>query len=211
MSKIETIELFPVKVFRTTCEHHNHIKKYMMDNVYEKFLEHGPNDEFQQTYTDYVEGATFIHWPYLYKLYEPTIYKLLQEIGFRSVHSCKVSMTGWYNFTTHTTRQFIHDHMGGPSTIQFSAVHYVCLSKTSAGTIYHNPYTKFMKATTPTKNIDLIPKYFTNFNLCPTVNEGDIVIFPSWLDHCIPPHLDGSLRVTNALNICLRLDNSDGN
>jgi hypothetical protein len=209
MSTVETIELFPVKIFKTKCLNQDKIKKYLMDNVYPDFVKKGPNDLTQNTYTDYIDGATFVHWPRLYALYESSIKELLQQIGFQTA-DWQVTATGWYNFTTNSTRMFVHDHTGGPSTIQFAVVHYVNLENNSQGTVFQNPWAKNMKMTTPTKDLKLIPDYFLKFNDCPVVEEGDMVLFPSWLDHSVPLHTNGSLRVTTALNIVLRVDNSDG-
>ena len=210
MSSVETLNLFPVSVFKTRCQNHDVIKKYMMDMVYQDFVKKGPNDKTQNTYTDYVDGATFVHWPYLHSLYEPTISLMLQQIGFKDASKVSVKLNGWYVFTTHSTACFVHDHMGGPSTIQFSAVHYVSLEEGSRGTVFMNPWAKLMKATTPSKDFKYVPDYYLNFNRCPEVSEGDIVLFPSWLDHCVPEHTNETLRITNAINIMIRLDNSDG-
>lgn len=209
MNTVETINLFPVTMFKTKCENHSKIKKYLMDAVYPDFVKKGPNDLTQNTYTDYIDGATFIHWPHLYSLYQPTIKVLLEQIGFRTPE-WSVAMTGWYNFTTSSNKLFVHDHVGGPSTIQFAAVHYVNLEEGANGTVYQNPWAKQMKMTSPTKDLNFIPNYFLKFNECPKVSEGDIVLFPSWLDHNVPLHTNGSLRVTSALNIVLRVDKSDG-
>jgi len=41
------------------------------------------------------------------------------------------------------------------------------------------------------------------------VQEGDILFFPSWLDHTAPQHTSGNLRITNAVNVMMRLKNHD--
>ena len=41
------------------------------------------------------------------------------------------------------------------------------------------------------------------------VEEGDIVLFPSWMDHSAPKHTSNSLRIVNAVNIMMRLKNQD--
>jgi hypothetical protein len=206
---VESIDLFPIQIFKKRCSNHDTIKKYMIDMVYQDFINKGPNDKRQNAYTDYVEGATFIHWPYLYSLYESDIKSMLAAVGF-SIPNIKISLKGWYMFTEHSESMLVHDHTGGPSTIQFAVVHYINLEKDSKGTVFHNPWARSMKATTPTKDIKLIPNYYLNFNNCPDVVEGDIVMFPAWLDHNVPMHDNNTLRVTNALNVTVRLDNSDG-
>ena len=40
-SKVEKINLFPVKICKTKCQNHEKIKKFMMDFVYDHFCKHG--------------------------------------------------------------------------------------------------------------------------------------------------------------------------
>ena len=209
-SKVEKINLFPVKICKTKCQNHEKIKKFMMDFVYDHFCKHGPNNDFGDVYTDYIPGAVQINWMHLYNLYRPSILNLLESIGIEDIYRWQINMKGWYNFTTSTDQIFFHDHVGGPSTIQFAVVHYVNLNETSEGTVFQNPYFDKLRSVIPTKNINLTPEYFLNSLQTPSVEEGDIILFPSWLLHSFPIHSNGSLRVTNALNIMLRVDNSDG-
>jgi hypothetical protein len=210
MSEVEKIDIFPVTIFKIKSRNHEIIKKYMIDKVYDRFVKDGCNDEWQQTYTDYVPGAAMVHWPYLFDLYQPDVEEILKAIGMQSHVKWDVRLTGWYNFTTHCEKNFIHDHMGGPSVINLAMVHYVSLEKDTHGTVFQNPNMKLMKASCPTKDLTKLPSYWTGFNICPDVEEGDIVIFPSWLDHCIPAHTNGTLRITNAVNIILRAEDRDG-
>ena len=207
---VEEINLFPIKICKTKCKNHDKIKKLMMDFVYDSFCTHGPNNEFGDVYTDYLPGAVQINWPHLYSLYKPSILDLLEGIGIENVTNWRIVMKGWYNFTTETNNTFFHDHVGGPSTIQFAAVHYVNLNRGSKGTLFQNPYFNKLKSVIPTKNMNLSPNYFAHSLEFPEVEEGDIIIFPSWLYHSHSVHTDGSLRITNALNIMMRIDNSDG-
>jgi len=45
----------------------------------------------------------------------------------------------------------------------------------------------------------------------PKVEEGDIILFPSWLKHSSPAHKENKLRVTIATNLMLKTPNdTDG-
>jgi hypothetical protein len=214
MSNIETIPLFPVQVYKIKLANHDKIKKHLMDNVYPYFEKHGPNDPIQNTLTDYghMKEAAYCHWPSLLDWYKPDVHAILNEMGFNFKRfPWQVRMKGWYNFCNTNTSAFVHDHAGGPSTIQFSAVHYVHMGDQSNATVFNNPNSKLIKATTPTKNFDYLPHYFSDFMRMPVVEEGDLVLFPSWLDHYAPYKSDGGLRVTTALNIMMRVDDGDGN
>ena len=214
MNNISTIPLFPLNIYKIKVSEHETIKKHLMDRVYPHFLKHGANDLVQNTLTDYghTADAAYCHWPMLLDLYTPDITKILTTIGFDfKKHPWKVRMKGWYNFSTSNTAQWVHDHAGGPSTIQFSAIHYVSLGEGAQATVFNNPWRKLLKATTPTKNFDYLPDYFKEFARMPEVEEGDLILFPSWLDHFAPKFTAGSLRITTALNIMMRVDNGDGN
>jgi uncharacterized protein (TIGR02466 family) len=214
MSNVTPISLFPIDVYKIKVTEHEKIKKYLMDHVHPHFVKHGANDRIQNTLTDYgfTADAAYCHWPFLLDLYKPDIMKILTSIGFNfKKHPWQVKMKGWYNMCTSNTATFVHDHTGGPTTIQFSAVHYVKLGDDNNATVFKNPNGKNIKATTPTKNFDYLPDYFINFQRMPEVEEGDLILFPSWLDHYVPNYNAGNLRITTALNIMMRVDDGDGN
>jgi hypothetical protein len=169
------------------------------------------NDPAQNTFTDYglTPNSAWVNWEYLYSLYMPDVKTVLKEIGFH-VDQTRIKLQGWYNFTEHNTSEFTHDHTGGPTTIQFSAVHFVTLGESSAPTALINPNTKMIKSTIPTKNLDHLPSYFKSWKIIPDAKEGDIIFFPSWLDHHAPYHDSGELRITTAFNIMLGVDNKEG-
>ena len=214
MSNVTPIPLFPVDVYKIKVTEHEKIKKYLMDHIHPQFLKNGANDPIQNTFTDYgfTADAAYCHWPFLLDLYKPDIIKILTTIGFDfKKHPWQIKMKGWYNLCTSNTATFVHDHMGGPTAIQFSAVHYVKLGSDNNATVFKNPNGKNIKATTPTKNFDYLPDYFINFQRMPEIEEGDLILFPSWLDHYVPHYSAGNLRITTALNIMMRVDDGDGN
>jgi hypothetical protein len=214
MTNIEKITMFPVELYKIKVTKHEQIKKYFMDNVYPHFEKYGPNDPVQNTLTDYgfTRDAAYCHWPMLYEWYKPDIQQILENIGFDfKRYPWQFKMKGWYNMCTSNTATFNHDHMGGPTTIQFSAVHYVKLGQENNATVFKNPNGKYIKGTTPTKNFDYLPECFYDFQRMPEIEEGDLVLFPSWLDHYVPHYTAGNLRITTALNIMMRVDDGDGN
>lgn len=207
---VERNTLFQTDVYKTQATHHSMIKKYMMDTVYPHFLKNGPNDVMQNQYTDYMPGAVSWNWQYIASLYKKDIAKMLEAIGFNLQLPWQILIRPWYNFTTYNTKEFVHDHTGGPSTINFAAVHYVHFDDTCEGTVFLNPNGKEIKASLPTKNRDYLPRYFLEYKRSIPTSEGDLVMFPSWLDHHVPPHTSNSLRVVIAMNIMLRIDDMDG-
>jgi hypothetical protein len=205
MSEIVNIPLFPVPLFKLKVTNHEKIKKYLMDTIHPHFLKNEINDKYANVYTDYIPGAVKAPWKMLNKFYEEDIEEFLKATGIDFSKGWSYKFTCWYGMMTETKNSLVHDHTGGPSTIQWSGVHYVVLDtdKDSGGTIFNNPNARMMKGVIPTKNTSKIPDlYRPNDQQC-IVEEGDLVMFPSWLDHRTPDH-SGSLRVIVAMNIMLK-------
>jgi hypothetical protein len=181
-----------------------------MKHVYPKFKDLGPNGGLQKIYTDYLPNSgAMIHWPYIYDRYKEDVYSILSEIGFDMKQPWDVKFKGWYNFTTNNNEEWVHDHMGGASNINYAFTHYVHLEDDDDGTVFLNPNYKMIRASMPTKNINYLPESAFNDRYQVNVEEGDIVMFPSWLDHTAPKHESGNLRIVNAVNVLMRLTNQD--
>jgi len=210
MSDIINIPLFPVNLFKIRMRNHKKIKNYIVNTVVPNFEKHGPNDKNSKAYTDYVPGAIDAPWKILSTFYDEDIQDFLKKTGVNFDKGWTYKVTCWYGLMTNSTTQFVHDHIGGPTTIQWSGVHYVVLDEKSSGTIFLNPNSKLMKAVMPTKNYNEIPEIYFPVEQGVIVEEGDMVFFPSWLEHHTPSHTTDSLRAVVALNIMLRYDNKDG-
>ncbi len=150
-----------------------------------------------------------IHWPYIYERYDEDVKEILTEIGFDVTQPWDIRLKGWYNFTTNNDEEWSHDHMGGSSNINYAFVHYVTVEDENDGTIFFNPNYKLIRAIMPTKNINYLPESFFNDRYQIKVEEGDIVFFPSWMDHSAPKHTTNNLRITNAVNVMMKLTNQD--
>ena len=215
-NEIEEINLFPVKVCKTKCEQHEIIKKFVLDSVYDHFVEHGPNAGIPDdgspgdSYTDYVPGAKEIYWNHLYGFYTKPVKRLLTSMGIPEIDKWQIKLKGWYNLTTRKPQLNIHEHVGGPSTISFAVVHYLELGDGALSTIFMNPNRDKLKLISPTKDLGYLPEYFLYNYEKIEVEEGDMIMFPAWMPHSMPVHTKGTLRATNALNVILRIDNSDG-
>jgi len=211
MTSVTNMPLFPVPVFKFKASNHDKIKKYMLDNVYPQFLKNGVNDKLAQAYTDYVPGATKVPWQILEKFYYEDIKQFLEHTGIDFGQGWQFKIRCWYALMTNTTAQFVHDHTGGPTTIQWSMVHYVKVDNPeTAGTVFVNPNSRMIKGVTPTKNRNLLPEIYMPPPVSAVVEEGDIVAFPSWLDHHTPAHTDGSLRIVVPINVMLSVDDGQG-
>jgi len=204
------IPLFPVNLFKLKMRNHNKIKKYLMDNVYPQYIKDGINDKLTNAYTDYVPGAAKVPWMILTKFYEDDVKEFLKHTGIDFDQGWTYKITCWYGMMHNSTSQFVHDHTGGPKTIQWSAVHYIELDNENSGTVFLNPNARMMKNVIPTKNRNHLPTMYYPIEEQILVEEGDVVFFPAWLDHHTPLHTTGNLRIVVAMNIMLTFDNVEG-
>jgi hypothetical protein len=207
---ITPVPLFPVNLVKMKVRNHDKIKKYLMDNVYPQYVRNGVNDTVTNAYTDYVPGAHKIPWMIVSKFYEDDIREFLEFTGIDFSKGWTFKVTCWYGMMTNSTSQFPHDHTGGPRTIQWSAVHYVTLDNENSGTVFLNPNARMIKSVIPTKNKNELPEMYWPDKKQMLVEEGDLLLFPSWLDHHTPAHTTGNLRVVVAMNVMLTYDNKEG-
>lgn len=204
------VPLFPVNLVKLKMRNHDKIKKYLIDKVYPHYIKDGVNDKYTNAYTDYVPGAVSAPWLMLSKFYEDDIREFLEYTGIDFDQGWTFKVTCWYGMMHNSTSQFPHDHTGGPKTIQWSAVHYVVLDDENSGTVFLNPNARMMKSVIPTKNKNALPEIYWPDEKQMIVEEGDMLFFPSWLDHHTPAHTTGNLRVVVAMNIMLTFDNVEG-
>ena len=214
------VPLFPVNLVKLKMRNHKAIKQYLMDKVYPHYLKDGANGTgITDIYTDYFlgaghpekfPGAVKAPWMMLSKFYEDDIREFLEYTGINFDKGWTFKVTCWYVMMHNSTSQFVHDHTGGPKTIQWSAVHYVVLDNENSGTVFLNPNAKMMKNVIPIKNKNELPEmYYPGKKQIP-VEEGDLLFFPSWVDHHTPANTTGNLRVVVAMNIMLTFDNREG-
>jgi hypothetical protein len=206
MIVVDRIPIFSTDIFKIKLSNHNKIKKYLMDNVYPGFLKDGPNDPVQNVYTDssvFKQSSIKVPWKMLSKFYEDDVWEVLKTIGVTK-DDWSLDLGCWYGFTTESLSEFVHDHSGGPNNYQFGAVHYVTLDTESSGTVFVDPCSKQIKSALPTNSPSLCPDYFAPTKRAPAVQEGDFIMFPAWLDHHVPKHTNGTLRVVVVMNIMIR-------
>lgn len=207
---LNKIDLFPIPVYKVKCQQHEEIKDYLYKHVKPKFDQDGPNGGKQTIFTDYLPGSgAMIYWPFILEKYKEDVHPILEEIGYDLSLDWQIKMKGWYNFTNYNEEEWVHDHTGGASNINYSFVHYIEVDGQDNGTIFLNPNYKMIRATAPTKNTNYLPYSFFEDRVQIEIEEGDILFFPSWLDHTAPEHTSGNLRVTNAVNLMMRMTKND--
>tara|TARA_B100000287_G_scaffold139383_1_gene131316 strand:- start:827 stop:1393 length:567 start_codon:yes stop_codon:yes gene_type:complete len=104
----------------------------------------------------------------------------------------------WYQVYKNEEYQEWHDHL--PSAL--SAIHFLNFNKEHKAPIFEDP-SKGLKAIV--KHSGLNEQLGAPFVYTPQVEEGDILIFPSYLKHTVPAGVYDSYRVTIALNLNVKL------
>ena len=104
----------------------------------------------------------------------------------------------WYSVYKNDEYQEWHDHM--PSTL--SAIHFLKFEKEHKAPIFQDPI-RNLKATI--NQAGLNERMLETDRYTPDVEEGDIIIFPSYLQHAVPAGKYDSHRVTIALNLNVQL------
>ena len=100
----------------------------------------------------------------------------------------------WYQVYKNDEYQEWHDHM--PSTL--SAIHFLNFKEEHKAPMFQDPI-RNLKATM--NHAGLNERMLETDKYTPEVEEGDIIIFPSYLQHTVPAGKYNSHRVTIALNL----------
>jgi hypothetical protein len=196
--------LFEVPVFKMKASRHADIKTWMLENVYPVFEKNGPNEVVRNLYSSYFPGSPKIDNAVFSELYARDIIKFLDKIGLSKKDRWGTKLNFWYNLSTKGAHQEVHDHLGGPVSISYAAIHYVLFDKeehTSA--VFYNPLTQILKCTQPATTDQLKLPDYSEFQKLLDVEEGDLIIFPSYVLHSVMTQLSEKLRITTAFNICI--------
>ena len=104
----------------------------------------------------------------------------------------------WYQVYKNNEYQEWHDHM--PATL--SAIHFLNFKEEHKAPIFEDPLKglkSIINRTALNKDLSSSLRYI------PEVEEGDIIIFPSYLQHTVPAGKYNSHRVTIAINLNVEL------
>ena len=114
----------------------------------------------------------------------------------------------WYNAYSKNQYQEWHDHAGGKC--DFSAIHFLKYDDNiHSPPIFRNPTGKSRlfssqknKERLKDKN-NIVNSVYNQIYTPTNIKEGDLIIFPSWLEHVVPQNKSNELRITVSFNIDL--------
>lgn len=194
--------LFEVPLYKLKASNHHKIKKWMMDNVYPEYTKTGVNDIDRNLYSSYFPGAPKLNQKEFTDLYAQDIESFLDKAGYSKLLPWERKFNFWYNLSFKGSYQEVHDHLGGPTPISYAAIHYVVFDKNEhSSTVFYNPLESILKTLQPTAKEKLLPTDFQSLQGALNVEEGDLIIFPSYVPHSVMTQVSERLRITVAFNI----------
>jgi len=164
------------------------------EKEYEKQPDNHPPDWMCSVHTSYTKTDSFLE---KYKdIYMSNIIEFLSEIKFPE---CKLEVLGlWYNIYKKGQWQEVHNHAANPYAY-FSAVHFLKFDpEVHTSIIMSNSNRIFLETYSLGRKSNL--NYWDLMHYV-NVEEGDIIIFPSTLEHFVKPQTTNDSRVTVSFNI----------
>ena len=114
-----------------------------------------------------------------------------QQLNGNPLHQFKMT-EAWLNKYERGDSQEVHTHIGGDDCT-FSLAYFAQYAENDAKFIFYDP--------DQTKHLGNYSKHYSTVNTWfPDVQEGDIIIFPSWLHHQVDVHRSDTTRITVSAN-----------
>ena len=177
---MKSLELFPVTIFKTEIENNYLLKNILVSGILEDSTEMLIPEDWTTTKikTSFSDGSEIIerHRDLLEKEY----IECMREI-FDKEFNVEIQNI-WFNVYTDGEYQEYHDHVGTllrPS--HFSFIHFLSFDKEN-----HKP-PEFRDPLGQIRNLSLeLDRNRCGEVYVPDVKEGDLLMFPSYLQHCVP-------------------------
>lgn len=194
--------LFEVPIYKLKASKQNEIKKWFFENIYSVYAETGFNEPSRSIFSSYFPGAPKLDQDFFQHFYNNEIKKFLNKSGFNREVNWLVKTNFFYNISAKNSWQEVHDHLSGPMPVTYVGIHYLKFDPSvHTGTVFYNPLEKILKSTQPTLNDNIRPIDYQGLQKIMQVEEGDIVIFPSYVSHSVMTQLAEEERITIAFNI----------
>jgi len=193
---MKSIELFPVTIFKTQIENNDHLKKLLVRDILETsetllIPEDWTTNKVKTSFGEELEVIENNR-----DLLESEYIECMREVFDRDFSVEFDSI--WYNVYMDGEYQEVHDHLGTPlNPTHFSFIHFLSFNKGE-----HKP-PEFRDPLSQIRNLSLeLDRTRCGEVYVPDVKEGDLLMFPSYLQHCVPPGNKTSYpRITIAFNV----------
>tara|TARA_B100001250_G_scaffold27281_1_gene22511 strand:+ start:1219 stop:1791 length:573 start_codon:yes stop_codon:yes gene_type:complete len=177
-------DIFPVRIFRYQLKSHFDLKKkYLQDMI----------DSYQECRYDKPDGwlcdkisTSFNQNKQIIKEVPDEYAKIIDEL---MDDEWEGKFDFWHSVYKDGESQEVHHHLPA----MWSGIHFLNYNKEE----HHAPI--FWDPGRLAKSFNHIGTALDKF--IPEVNEGDLIVFPSYLEHCVPAGYYNDYRVTIAVNL----------
>ena len=188
MSQICT--LFPQFYYHGEVEKHQELKDKLLSELTDDKL--SQPKEWNCSVQSSFETENNFSWDYFYECIKPNLLDMHQQLKGNPLH--QFTMTeAWLNKYGRGDSQEVHTHIGADNCT-FSCSYFAQYALNDARFLFYDP--------DQTKHLGEFSKHYSGVvnTWFPDVQEGDIIIFPSWLHHQVEPHRSDTTRITVSAN-----------
>ena len=188
MSQICT--LFPQFYYHGEVENHQQLKDKLLSELTDDKL--SQPKEWNCSVQSSFETDNNFSWDYFYECIQPNLLDMHQQLNGNPLH--QFTMTeAWLNKYGRGDSQEVHTHIGADNCT-FSCSYFAQYALNDARFLFYDP--------DQTKHLGEFSKHYSGVvnTWFPDVQEGDIIIFPSWLHHQVEPHRSDTTRITVSAN-----------
>lgn len=188
MSQICT--LFPQFYYHGEVEKHQQLKDKLLSELTVDKL--SQPKEWNCSVQSSFETDNNFSWDYFYECIKPNLLDMHQQLQGNPLTQL-IMTEAWLNQYKRGDSQEVHTHIGGDDCT-FSCAYFAQYAKNDARFIFYDP--------DQTKHLGNYSKHYKGVlnTWFPDVQEGDIIIFPSWLHHQVEPHRSDTTRITVSAN-----------
>ena len=188
MSQICT--LFPQFYYHGEVEKHQQLKDKLLSELTDDKL--SQPKEWNCSVQSSFETDNNFSWDYFYECIKPNLLDMHQQLKGNPLH--QFTMTeAWLNKYGRGDSQEVHTHIGADNCT-FSCSYFAQYALNDARFLFYDP--------DQTKHLGEFTKHYSGVvnTWFPDVQEGDIIIFPSWIHHQVEPHRSDTTRITVSAN-----------
>ena len=188
MSQICT--LFPQFYYHGEVENHQQLKDKLLSELTDDKL--SQPKEWNCSVQSSFETENNFSWDYFYECIKPNLLDMHQQLKGNPLH--QFTMTeAWLNKYGRGDSQEVHTHIGADNCT-FSCSYFAQYALNDARFLFYDP--------DQTKHLGEFTKHYSGVvnTWFPDVQEGDIIIFPSWIHHQVEPHRSDTTRITVSAN-----------
>ena len=191
------LQLFPLHLFVKHITTTDVVQKKiipLVQHLYKKNPSSFPDSWDADVFTTFGKEID-VDWKSIFEHYVPSLIDFGDQQNLRGEIDIA---NAWINAYKKGQSQEIHDHLPG----QFSAIHYLKYNpEVHSPTIFINPYGRFSVPHRPPfgNNINSVPPMWVGQQFV-HVNEGDLLVFPSFLEHKVSRQTSDEMRITVSFN-----------